>query len=280
MEYDQLYDESPYTSKEVRSRGGIMNTIRATFLICATILTSVFAVIYYGYDQDQFVVTSNGNFVSIFDRKSRTLNICDKGNCNLINPTFIAPMPIGAQQQGLLGQVGQRLIGSFPQSQTPGNPQMMQHSPGMPQQMGGHPQMMHQRGMMPHQMGGNPQMMNPQMNPQMMQQMQQRGMMPHQMGGNPQMMNSQMNPQMNPQMMQQMQQRGMMPQQMPGNPQMVSTQMVNGIPGAQAQMTVGAAVAKPEATEEAEEESTEEDKKEEETTEEETSSEDEEAAPV
>ena len=247
MEYDQLYDESPYTSKEVRSRGGIMNTIRATFLICATILTSVFAVIYYGYDQDQFVVTSNGNFVSIFDRKSRTLNVCDKGNCNLINPTFISPMPIGAQQQGVLGQVGQRLIGSFPQPQTPGNPQMMQHSPGMPQQMGGNPQMMQQRGMMPQQMGGNPQMMNPQMNPQMMQQMQQRGMMP---------------------------------QQMPGNPQMVSTQMVNGMPGLQAQTTGGAAAAKPEASEEAEEESTEEDKKEEETTEEETSSEDEEAAPV
>lgn len=245
MEYDELYDESPYTSREALRRGGIMNIIRATFLICATILASVFAIIFYGYQQDQYVINSNGNFVSIFDRKSKTLNVCDKGNCNLITPTFeshpvmtqgfapqgsLAPQVMNPQQ-GMPGQQpGSRILGSFPQQQgIQGNPQMM----GQPQMINGNSQMMQQRGMMPQQ--GNPQMMG-QMNPQMMQQ---RGMMPQQ--GNPQMMgqaNSQMMGQMTPQMMQQMQQRGMMPQQ--ANPQMMSPQMIRGTPqAAQAQMTGG-----------------------------------------
>lgn len=246
MEYNDLYDESPYVSKEVLRRGGIMNTMRATFLICATILASVFGITFYGYQQDQFVVSSNTNYVAIFDKKSKTINMCDKGNCTLITPNFPnleshpgvtqGTGPQGSHtsqilnpQQGPVGPNGQRLLGSFPQpQQAPGNPQMM----GQPQMAGGNPHM-------------NPQMMqqmNPQMNPQMMQQMQQRSMMPQQMG-NPQMMGqNQMggNPQMNPQMMQQMQQRGMMPQQM-GNPQVMRPQMVSGTPqAAQAQVTGGA----------------------------------------
>jgi hypothetical protein len=271
MEYDKLYDESPYTSKEVRPRGGIMNTIRATFWICTTILVSVIAVTYYSFEQDQFVVTSSGNFVSIFDKKSRTINVCDKGNCNLITPTFTTPAMMAQAanaQPGLLAQAGQRLLGSFPQPQGPGNPQQ-------PQLVGGNPQMnpqmmqeMQRRRMMPQQMGG--QQMNPQMNPQMMQEMERRRMMQQQMGGqqmnpqmNPQMMQEmerrrmmqqqQMNPQMmqqqqmNPQMMQEMQRRRMMQQQQMagGNPQQMNPQMISGVPGAQAQLTAGAQVAAP-----------------------------------
>jgi hypothetical protein len=154
MEYDELYDESPYTSKEVPRRGGIMTTIRATFLVCATILASVFAMLFYGYQQDQFVINSNGAFVSIFDRKSRTINICDKGNCNLLTPNFES-RPLIAQGFGSQGQIIPQMARGNPQMGQPpmGNPQM-----GNPQMMGGiNPQTLAQLPM------GNPQMANPQM---------------------------------------------------------------------------------------------------------------------
>jgi hypothetical protein len=223
MEYDELYDESPYTSKEVPRRGGIMNTIRATFLICATILASVFAMLFYSYQQDQFVINSNGAFVSIFDRKSKTINICDKGNCNLLRPHFETP-PLAAQGFGPQGQI-------IPQMAR-GNPQM-----GGPQMAAGNPQMMGRPPMSNPQMG-NPQMGNPQMgNPQMMGQLpmgnpQMMGR-PQMAGGNPQMMGPQMgHPQMmGPQMGH--------PQMM--GPQMMGPQMIAGAPGAaQPQMTGGA----------------------------------------
>lgn len=169
MEYDELYDESPYTSKgfkEVPRRGGTMPTIRATFLLCATILASVFAMLFYNYQQDQFVVSSNGAFVSIFDRQSKTINVCDKGNCNLLRPHFVSPHHV-APKVGPQGQIIPQMAGRHPQmmGQPPmGNPQMMPPQMGRPQMM---PPQMGQPQMMGAQMGrppmGNPQMMNPQM---------------------------------------------------------------------------------------------------------------------
>lgn len=215
MEYDELYDESPYTSKEVPRRGGIMTTIRATFLVCATILTSVFAMLFYGYQQDQFVINSNGTSVSIFDRKSKTVNICDKGNCNLLTPNFES-RPLIAQGLGPQGQI-------IPQMAR-GNPQMGQHPMGNPQM--GNPQMMGPHPMsQPHM--GNPQMMGG-MNPQMMGQ--------HPMG-NPQMMGPQMG------------NHPMGPSPIMGNPQMMGPQMISGVPGnLQPQMTGGAQAQAPAAT--------------------------------
>lgn len=180
MEYEDLYDESPYTNKVVPRQGGMMSSIRATLLICATILASVFGITLYGYQQDQFVISSNANYVAIFDKKFKTLNMCDKGSCTLMAPNFEVHTMVqgmgpqgGTPQQGPVGPNGQRIVGTFPQSQQMPNPQMMPQG-GMPQQMM-NPQMMQQRGMMPQQMP------NP-----MVQQMQQRGAAPQQMG-NPQM---------------------------------------------------------------------------------------------
>lgn len=193
MEYDELYDESPYTSKEVPRRGGIMTTIRATFLICATILASVFAMLFYGYQQDQFVISNNGAFISIFDRKSRTINICDKGSCNLLRPHFETPAPLMAQGLGPQGQI-------IPHMAKGGHPMMGPH-------MGGHPMMGPQMG------GGNPQMMGPPPpmgNPQMMgAQMGNRPMGPSPMMGPPPMMG-------NPQMISGPPPGGMQPQMMGG----------------------------------------------------------------
>jgi hypothetical protein len=192
MDYDDLYDESPYVSREVSRRGGLMTTIRATFLICATILSSVFALMYYGYQQDQFIVTSSGNFVSIFDRKTRTVNICDKGNCTHISPMFEPHTPViaGTNPQASLAsqiinpqlgtQTGQRVIGStqnqaHPAAQMTGgqqaNPQV-----GQPQMAAGNAQtnpQMAATGQQP-AAGANPQAQ------QMMQQLQQMEMMAQQ----------------------------------------------------------------------------------------------------
>jgi len=194
MEYDELYDESPYTSKEVPRRGGIMTTIRATFLICATILASVFAMLFYGYQQDQFVISNNGAFISIFDRKSKTINICDKGSCNLLRPHFETPAPLMAQGLGLPGQIiphmakgghpmmGPQMGGGNPQMMGPpppmGNPQMMGPTPmGNPQMMGAQ---MGNRPMGPSPMMGPPPMMG---NPQMISGPPPGGMQPQMMGG-------------------------------------------------------------------------------------------------
>jgi hypothetical protein len=278
MEYDQLYDESPYVTKDVPRRGGtsIMNTIRATFLICATILASVFAIIFYGYQQDQYVVTSNGAFVSIFDRKSRTINICDKGNCNLLTPIFdsyphtapgMAPRGTPTLQQG--AQTASRLLGTFPQPQ---GQQGNAPAAGQPQVTGGNPQM---AGGNPQAAGGNPQMTggNPQMNQQtpgqqqapganpqaqqMMQQLMQMQAMAQQMDSQPmspqkiqtirqrRMLEDQAlaNNLLNPQMVQQIRQRRTMEdQQMAQMQQGANPQTVSGTPqAAQAQATGGAA---------------------------------------
>ena len=192
MEYDDLYDESPYISRDISKREGIMSTMRGTFFICVTILVSVFGITFYGYQQDQFVVSSNNNYVAIFDRKSKTMNVCNGTNCTLITPHFpnLDSFPVATEKgsflsrlfnfQGEKGEGGQRLLGSFPQSHQPPpvNPQA-----GQPQIAAG----------------------NPQISPQMMQQMQQQQMQQQQMQQQ-QMLQQQMQ-------QQQMQQRGMMPQQ-------------------------------------------------------------------
>lgn len=226
MEYNTLYDESPYTAKETRRHREIINPIRAIFLICVTILACVFAIIFYSYQQDQYVINSNGAFISIFDKKSKTLNICDKGNCNLITPTFeshpfikqevdthaFATPHMPAQQMS--GQPSPRILGSFTPPQMPNNPQMF----GQPQMGRNNPQMM-QQGM---QARSNPQMMTQMMpSPQMLPQR-----------NNPQVMAQMPSPQFmgqNPQMMQHL-----------NNPQIMNPQMIRGVPqAAQAQMTGG-----------------------------------------
>jgi hypothetical protein len=210
MEYDELYDESPYTSKEVPRRGGIMTIIRATFLVCATILGSVFAMLFYGYQQDQFVISSNGAFVSIFDRKSKTINICDKGNCNLLTPNF-EQRPMIAHGLNPQGQINPQLAR--------GNPQMM--GPQIGQFQMGNPQIVGQQPMRQPNMG-QPNMGQPMGNPQMMGQPQM---------GNPQMMGPQMG------------NRPIGPPPMMGNPQMMGPQMISGAPGnVQPQMMGGAQV--------------------------------------
>lgn len=267
MEYDELYDESPYVSKDVPRRGGtgIMNTIRATFLICATILGSVFAIIFYGYQQDQYVVTSAGAFVSIFDRKSKTINICDKGNCNLITPRFEMhyPMAPGMGPQGTpaaqQGQPGQRLLGTFPQPQGQGNPQVA----GQPQMTGGNPQMNPQTPGQPPAAGANPQAQ------QMMQQLMQMQAMAQQMDAQPmtpqkvelirqrRMLEDQAlsNNLLNPQMVQQIRQRRTVEdQQLAQMQQRPNPQMVSGTPQAAAQQTGGAPAAAAPAAEAGEDE--------------------------
>ncbi|MBM3467950.1 MAG: hypothetical protein FJX71_00780 [Alphaproteobacteria bacterium] len=131
MDYNELYDESPYSGSEAQWRGGKMSIVRSTFLICATVLASVFATLYYGYQQEQYVVTSNGVFVSIFDKKTKTINICDKITCSLINPKFELYQPVMPQAalpalptstastgSGILNQIGQ-LLGSSSSKPTP-----------------------------------------------------------------------------------------------------------------------------------------------------------------
>lgn len=191
MEYNDLYDESPYTTKHTPRRGDKMMIIRATFLACATILASVFSLLFYNYQQDQFVISSNGIFTSIFDRKSKTINLCDKSNCNLVTPIF-ETRPL--MSQNLTPQ------NAAPQPITPGgmpqglrSPQMMP-SPGMNPQQGMTPPVMGQQmggGQMIHPQMNQPQMMRPQMpppmhNPQMMPHAQMTGA--HMMA--PQMINS------------------------------------------------------------------------------------------
>lgn len=261
MDYDDLYDESPYVSKEVRRRGGVMTTMRAIFWICATILASVIAIIFYGYQQDQYVITSGGNFVSIFDRKSKTLNICDKGNCTVITPMLETrtPMVAGSPQASLASQIinpqqgaqpGQRLIGSFPQHQSPANPQMAGGNPQANQQMA-QPHMAQPQMATQQQSGAA----NPQAQ-QMMQQLQQMELMAQQTVNQP------MSPQriqqirqrravedqalaanlLNPQMIQQVRQlRAMEDQQLAQAQQRPNAQPVSGnAQGGQVQMTGGA----------------------------------------
>ena len=182
-----------------------MSTMRGTFFICVTILVSVFGITFYGYQQDQFVISSNNNYVAIFDRKSKTMNICNGVNCTLITPRFpnLDYFPVGTEKGSFLSRLfgekeegGQRLLGSFPQSPQvqPGNPQM-----GQPQVAGG----------------------NSQISPQMMQQIQQQQQLQQQQMLQQQMQQQQMQQQqmqqqqlLQQQMQQQhMQQRGMMPQQ-------------------------------------------------------------------
>jgi len=161
MEYDDLYDESPYVSTEIPRRRRGTHMVRAMLLICATIAASVLGISLYDYLQDQFIISSNPSYIAIFDKKSRTINICDRGNCTLITPRFpkTESFTIPGKEEGdsLLSRffgpwrdekkrTGQRLLGSFaPPHPMSGNPQMMgQMNPQMMQQM-------------------NPQMMQPQM---------------------------------------------------------------------------------------------------------------------
>ncbi len=169
-----------------------MSTMRGTFFICVTILVSVFGITFYGYQQDQFVISSNSNYVAIFDRKSKTMNICNGANCTLITPRFpnLDYFPIGTEKGSFLsrlfgekGESGQRLLGSFPQSQQaqPVNAQV-----GQPQMAGG----------------------NPQISPQAMQQMQQQQQIQQQQMQQQQMLQQQQMQQ------QQIQQQQMLQQQM------------------------------------------------------------------
>lgn len=152
---------------------------RTTLLICAIILGSVLGITFYGHYQDQFIMNSNSHYIAIFDKKSRTVNICDRSHCTLIIPRFpnaesssTATPGEGSLMSRLLnawhgekGGNGRRLLGTFsPPQQMPGHHHMM-----------GHPHMMQQ---MPQQ-GGNSQMAGtPPMNPQMMQQMAPQMMQP------------------------------------------------------------------------------------------------------
>ncbi len=188
-----------------------MSTMRGTFFICVTILVSVFGITFYGYQQDQFVISSNSNYVAIFDRKSKTMNICNGVNCTLITPRFpnLDYFPIGTEKGSFLSRLfgekeesGQRLLGSFPQSSQvqPGSPQM-----GQPQMAGGNPQI-------------SPQAMQQMQQQQQIQQqqMQQQQIQQQQMLQQQQMQQQMQQQQIQQQQMlqqQQMQQRGMMPQQ-------------------------------------------------------------------
>lgn len=168
-----------------------MSTTRTTLLICATLFASIFGVSFYGYQQDQFVISSGANYVAIFDKKSRLVNICDRGNCTLVAPRFPESESHSPAMQNM------KQLGSFASRMF--NPQQAGGQQGMPQQG---PNGQRFLGSFPQQMPTNPQM-----NPQMMPQTQQGNMAPQQMG-TPQMMSS---PQMNPQMVR--------PQMISGTPQ-------------------------------------------------------------
>lgn len=217
MEYEELYDESPYTSKEdpftsteVPRRGGKMNSIRATFMVCVTILASVFGVIFYDFTQDQYVVTTGGNFVSIFDKKTQGLNVCTNGRCHLVKPHFerkpsmlqsVLPQgtPTAHHHRGHAGTTHH--LGSFPQQQRAPQitPQMLQ-------------QIQQRRAI------ENQQLANNQLTPQMIQQIQQRRA--HEDKLIAQSQNPQMAQQTTPAPQQMMQQQS--------QPQMMNPQMAAG----------------------------------------------------
>ena len=233
MEYNKLYDESPYVSEEIPRRGTKMTIIRATALICATVLTSVFALIFYGYQQDEFLVNTSGQFVSIFDRKHKTLNICDKFSCQQITPNFSSSFP---QESRPVLQGGQAM--NVPQPTPPiplGMPYNFQNGQRMP---GVYP--LPQQGMMmpPPMNGANPQMINPQMmgsgaNPMMM--------------GNPNMMRQPMGyPNMNPGMMVNPQvAAGMQPGMAPMMQPAIRPQLVNAVPAPAAPLPLAPAAPPP-----------------------------------
>jgi hypothetical protein len=216
MEYNELYDESPYVSEEIPRRRNKMTIIRATGLFCATILASVAAMLFYGYQQEQYVISASGQFVSIFDRKHQTINVCDKTDCRLLLPQF-APKIMEPQMSTFSSPV-------VPANQMPSPgrmPGVFNPAPSLPG-MTGNPQMMNQGnapGMPPM---GSPQMMGQSM-PQGMAQNMQQGMP---QGGNPQMMRSPIayNGQMGP--------GGpmMANNQFPPRPYMMQPQMMGGMP--------------------------------------------------
>lgn len=81
-----------------------MSVVRATLLICATILLSIATVVFYNYYQDRYVLVTQEDGLYVFDRRQATVNYCDSDSCKAITPQFTLQAMIQAiPKQASLG---------------------------------------------------------------------------------------------------------------------------------------------------------------------------------
>jgi hypothetical protein len=152
MKHKKLYTESPYALEEdleedldedledleedIREEETMR--IHHVTLMCITILASVSLLLYYN-QQDQFIVTSQSQFVAIFDRKHKTLNICSNTDCRMLAPKF--DLPSDHASQGILPALASQFMPNMMSSpQQTGYPQQQMMQPQMSTPQGGYPQ--------------------------------------------------------------------------------------------------------------------------------------------
>ncbi len=97
---------NPYLPDNREDKGERMSIIRATLIICATVLISVVAVIFFNNQNERFSVTAHKGGIFIFDHKTSATNYCTTSQCKMISSEFVLPkfttivetIPTNAQQ--------------------------------------------------------------------------------------------------------------------------------------------------------------------------------------
>jgi hypothetical protein len=144
MKHKKLYTESPYALEE-DLEGDLDEDLED---LEEDIRKEEHMLVYYN-QQDQFIITSQSQFVAIFDRKHKTLNICSNTDCRMLAPKF--DLPSDHSSQGILPALASQFMPNMMSSpQQTGYPQQQTMQPQMSAPQGGYPQ----QQMMPPQAGG------------------------------------------------------------------------------------------------------------------------------
>jgi hypothetical protein len=112
----ETYFYNPYLPENREDKGERMSIIRATLIICATVLISVVAFIFTNSQQERFVITAGKDGIFIFDQKTSATNYCSNTECKMITSEFILPKfttiveTIPTNQQQLSPQAQSQLV--------------------------------------------------------------------------------------------------------------------------------------------------------------------------
>jgi hypothetical protein len=140
----ETYFYNPYLPEQREDKGERMNIIKSTLIICATILLSVVAIIFFTTQHERFVIIGDKTGIFIFDHKTSATNYCTTTGCKMISSEFVLPkfttivetVPTNQQQmspQAVQSQLVSPNFSKMPTSQQqpqPGAPPVAQ--PGIP----------------------------------------------------------------------------------------------------------------------------------------------------
>jgi hypothetical protein len=138
----ETYFYNPYLPELREDKGERMSIIRATLLVCITVLISVTAVLYYNHHQGRFQIVAQKDGIFVFDHKSTVINYCTTKGCKMVaaelmmpkvvqvaTPILPMPQPSAAPQPMQHGQLVAPNYSMMPPNQQQAQPQQMMQMP-------------------------------------------------------------------------------------------------------------------------------------------------------